>query len=100
MDEVSGYLITAVDSWEEECRLSNMSSYIPEIANQIVKNKSLSAINLTCQKDDVTNDVPSLKCEVCSKEFSSRSNLNRHRKIHTDEKPFICGICNKSSNCG
>ena len=48
--QVAAYLITAVDSWEEHTLLSNMSSYIPEIAAQIIKNKSPSEINSTCLK--------------------------------------------------
>uniref|UniRef100_A0A8D0FDP8 C2H2-type domain-containing protein n=1 Tax=Strix occidentalis caurina TaxID=311401 RepID=A0A8D0FDP8_STROC len=36
------------------------------------------------------------KCEHCGKVFTCGSNLNRHRKIHTGEKPFKCHDCGKS----
>ena len=107
---VSFYLITSFDSWEEHDILSNMSSYIPEIAYQIIKNKSQSSSSSTCQSNQVkgvTNDLvqqlhsrtPSrehqFKCAVCNKQFTRRGNLQKHSRIHSGEKPFKCELCSK-----
>ena len=35
-------------------------------------------------------------CDVCHKEFRGKSDLTRHKFVHTDEKPFKCETCNKS----
>ncbi|XP_023159823.2 zinc finger protein 250-like [Drosophila hydei] len=34
-------------------------------------------------------------CEYCAKEFSKSYDLIRHRRSHTKETPYLCGICFK-----
>jgi len=35
-------------------------------------------------------------CDVCDKKFSTPDQLIIHRKLHPDNEPFLCMICNKS----
>lgn len=56
------------------------------------------------EEQDNTNDVPKtaqveiypeLKCRDCGQQFSSKSNLKRHRSIHTGVQPYECWLCHK-----
>lgn len=37
-----------------------------------------------------------LPCEVCGKTFGKKFQLNRHMKLHTDDKPHKCDFCDKA----
>jgi uncharacterized CHY-type Zn-finger protein len=36
---------------------------------------------------------------VCNQSFRLKSSLTVHQVTHTEERPFVCGACNKSFGC-
>ena len=40
------------------------------------------------------------ECDLCGKIIVSRSNLKRHRRLHTGEMPFTCGTCARQFSDG
>ena len=36
------------------------------------------------------------ECEICGKVTTDYSNLNKHCRLHTGEKPFKCKVCEKA----
>ncbi len=40
-----------------------------------------------------TGDSKDFACKLCNKSFKDVSSFQRHCKIHTEERPFICEMC-------
>ena len=42
-----------------------------------------------------TNEKP-YECDVCEKRFRRSGHLKRHMRIHTNEKPYECDVCEEA----
>lgn len=49
------------------------------------------------QRGSGTNPKQRFPCDQCSKTFSTKSNMEVHKRIHTGTKPFVCSVCGYSS---
>lgn len=45
---------------------------------------------------DMTARPTVYSCEICGRIFSYSSSLQKHRLVHTGEKPYTCSICGQS----
>ncbi|KAM4641286.1 uncharacterized protein O3C94_015672 [Discoglossus pictus] len=55
------------------------------------------ASNLNQHKRNHTEETPFV-CSECGKSFTRASNLNQHKSTHTGERPFVCSKCGKCFN--
>lgn len=77
--------------------------------NYVDKTKDLNQTSMQSEETLVINDDPDYnpndeadetkyiyKCNVCGKEYNSKSNCHRHLKTHTHAKVYKCNDCDKT----
>ena len=52
------------------------------------------SFSVLCEHNEAAHSA--VTCRYCYKTFTSRSNLERHSRLHTGHKPYVCSICGKA----
>ncbi|KAI9589992.1 hypothetical protein GQX74_008160 [Glossina fuscipes] len=77
--------IIEIDSKVMEAELEDTQSSITE------KSKPHKTLN-----NSFNATLPRFYCAQCNRDFSTKTNLNRHMSAHAGNKPYVCHTCNKS----
>lgn len=60
----------------------------------------VDSVNSVCQlslsESSVVKDGKLYYCPICSRPFRNRSNMNKHKKLHNNTRPFVCDKCGNS----
>ena len=81
-----------------QAQMKNSADYKTHMAHH-TKLKSL--LKLKQKKTKMTERKGKFfknQCGICAKKFKKPSQLIRHERIHTGDKPFACNLCDKKFN--
>jgi hypothetical protein len=73
-------------------------SFPCDLPNESAQELDIEALKQLPEPAESSEESKAHKCGVCHKKFSFLSNLTRHERIHTGEKPFQCSYCAKWFN--
>ena len=80
---------------EISTHVSPSSNLFTDIIQRKEENETQSGINIF-QEENNSKIENENKCELCGKILSSKKNLKKHLKLHTNIRSYVCKICNKT----
>ena len=70
---------------------------IPDEDDDLEASQQIQKEETTFIKKGAKRKRTQRECDVCEKRFTTSGNLKTHVRIHANEKPFECDVCEKFS---
>ena len=68
---------------------------IPDEADDLEASQQMRKEETTFIKKGTKRKRGQHECHVCEKRFTQAGSLKRHKRVHTNEKPYECHVCEK-----
>ncbi|XP_077530028.1 zinc finger and BTB domain-containing protein 41-like isoform X2 [Haemaphysalis longicornis] len=78
---------------EEEVYTFELSPPKHQSRNEPSRGKTSQAVRVTGRRSQ--NDKAANTCDICQKEVAHPWYLEVHKQLHTGERPYVCGVCQK-----
>jgi len=104
IENPTGFTYRNINNLEIMKRSQSNENFQTEKAIETDAERNIDSIDIE-NKDDINNSQirknigniskKQLMCEYCQKKFNHAGDLNKHRRKHTGEQPYICNMCER-----